>query len=102
MGYTRIEPEAGGAASFAALSNKTRIWRTRGANMAQRRKIARTLGDGKRGSANEAANRLHRESTHYKQKTNKTKQNKTKQNKTEQIESKIKEESLKHRQIKRP
>ena len=79
MGYTRIEPEAGGAASFAALSNKTRIWRTRGTNMAQRRKTARTLGDGKRGSANEAANRLHRESTHYKQKT---KQYKTIQNKS--------------------
>ena len=32
MGYTRIEPEAGGAASLAALCNMTLICRTRGAN----------------------------------------------------------------------
>ena len=32
MGYTRIEHEAGGAASLAALCNMTLICRTRGAN----------------------------------------------------------------------
>ena len=35
--HTLIEHLAGGAASFAALSNKRRIWRTRGANMADAR-----------------------------------------------------------------
>ena len=40
-GYIRIEHLAGGAASFAALSSKTRIWRTRGANMAQQGEFAR-------------------------------------------------------------
>lgn len=32
MGYVRIEPEAGGAASLAASCNVTLICRTRGAN----------------------------------------------------------------------